>query len=141
MKPGWTYWIVAVVSVLWNLGGAFDYYMTRTGNPDYLAQMTAEQVAYFGDFPFVVGVFWALGVWGALLGSLLLLVRSRFAVWAFAISILGIAVNLLWGLLLAPTPMTELMGPGAAVFSAAIVAVAVLLLAYARKMEARGVLR
>jgi hypothetical protein len=37
--------------------------------------------------------FWALGVWGALAGSMLLLLRSRRAVTAFAASLVGLAVS------------------------------------------------
>ena len=35
----------------------------------------------------------ALGVWAALLGSILLLMRSRYAVWAFALSLVGMVLS------------------------------------------------
>lgn len=141
MKTPWHLWVIGIVSLLWNAGGAYDYVMTRTKNADYLAQMPAEALAYFDNFPFLVGLFWALGVWGAIAGSVLLLMRRKWATWAFIISFIGMLGNLVWGLILSPTPMTELMGPGAAIFSAAIVIVAILLIVYCRRQEANGVLR
>lgn len=36
---------------------------------------------------------WAIGVWGAFLGALLLLARSRHAAAAFALSLLGLAMK------------------------------------------------
>ncbi len=141
MKTPWHLWVIGIVSLLWNAGGAFDYVMTRTGNEDYLAQMPPEAVAYFESFPFWVSLFWALGVWGAIAGSFLLMFRSRFAVPAFVISFIGMIGNLIWGMILSPTPMSDLMGPPAAWFSAAIVVVAVFLIWYSMRMKAASVLR
>lgn len=149
MKTPWHLWIVGAVTLLWNAGGAYDYVMVRTGNPDYLDAMTsqgsAEQaetyLAYLADFPIWVSTCWALGVWGAVLGSALLLLRSRYALHAFSVSFLGMLGNSLWGYFLSPTPMTQMMGSGAVLFSIAIFVVALLLILYARAMSKRGVLR
>ena len=45
---------------------------------------------------------WALGVWLALLGSILLLMRSRWAVWSFGLSLVGAVLSLGYQMLLAP---------------------------------------
>src|SRR3546814_13177448 len=77
-------WAVGVLSLLWNAVGAFDYMMTKLGNADYLSAFTPEQIAYFQGFPLWANIGWAFGVWGSVLGSILLLARSRHAVTAFA---------------------------------------------------------
>ena len=85
-------WIVGLLSLLWNGFGAYDYVMSETRNADYFAMMTtnvAEVVAYLDSFPAWAVACWAVGVWGSVLGSILLLLRSRYAVWAFALSIVG----------------------------------------------------
>ena len=77
-------WIVGVLSLLWNCFGAYDYLMTRMRN------MTISQVsmpgvdpnaalAWIDGMPIYAQVGWGLGVWAALLGSVLLLIRSRYA--------------------------------------------------------------
>src|SRR5687768_11459272 len=76
-------WIVGVIALLWNAFGCLDYILTQTNNADYLAQFTNEQRAYMESFPMWNEAAWAVGVWAALLGSLLLLLRSRWAVTAF----------------------------------------------------------
>jgi hypothetical protein len=91
----WYFWAVAGLSLLWNGFGVYDYLMTQTGNAEYLSQFTPEQRAFFESFPAWMSVFWALGVWGSLAGSILLLLRSRWAVTAFAVSLLGLAVSTL----------------------------------------------
>src|SRR3546814_16425474 len=69
-------WAVGVLSLLWNAVGAFDYMMTKLGNADYLSAFTPEQIAYFQGFPLWANIGWAFGVWGSVLGSILLLARK-----------------------------------------------------------------
>lgn len=90
----WTFWAVAVLSLLWNAFGAFDYTMTNLRDPAYLAQFPPEMMPILDAFPLWAMAAWALGVWGALLGSVLLLIRSRLAAMAFAVSLAGLAVSM-----------------------------------------------
>ena len=83
VKTPWHLWAVGAVALLWNGYGGYDYVMTQTNNAAYLAQFTAEQRAYFDNFPMWMEAVWAIGVWGAVLGSVLLLLRSNWALQAF----------------------------------------------------------
>lgn len=141
MKTRWHLWLVGIVSLLWNAVGAFDYTMTQSRSEWYLAQFTPEQLAYFFSYPAWVVAFWALGVWAAVLGSVLLLLRSRFAAPAFAVSLVGIVVTSVYTFGLAETSMAEVTGSGAIWFSAVIFVVTLALWLYARAMRARGQLR
>lgn len=88
-------WIVGVLSLLWNSFGGYDYTMTRLRNVNYLSQMGDANaiLAYIDAMPMYAQIGWGLGVWGAVLGSILLLMRSRFAVHAFAVSLLGAVLS------------------------------------------------
>lgn len=133
-------WIVGVLATLWNAFGAFDYVMTQTNNEAYLSQFTAEERAFFDSFPAWMEAFWALGVWGALIGSLLLLVRSRYAVHAFGISLVGIVVGMGYQYLGMEAP--ESLTTGAmAIMPWIILVIGIALFVYARNQAARGVLR
>ncbi|WP_077147590.1 hypothetical protein [Sphingopyxis sp. KK2] len=134
-------WIVGGVSLLWNAFGAFDYIMTKTQNAGYLAGMTPEQQAFLFGFPLWANVGWALGVWGSLIGSLLLLARSRHAVAAFAISLLGLAINSTYQFGVRGADLQQLFGIGPMIFTAVIAAIIVAMLLYTRAMAAKGVLR
>jgi len=46
---------------------------TKTHNASYLAAMTPAQRTWLAGYPVWMEAAWALGVWGALLGSILLL--------------------------------------------------------------------
>lgn len=141
MKAPWHLWLIGIVSLLWNAMGALDYTMTQTRNESWMGQFTPEQLEYFYGFPTWAVACWALGVWGALLGSVLLLLRSRFSLWAFVISLLGITGTWVYQFAISDTDFGQIAGAGAIWFSAAIVLVAFLLLWYARAMNVRGVLR
>lgn len=136
----WHLWIVGVLAVLWNSVGAFDYLMTETRNTNYLSSFSAEQLAYFTGLPKWVIATWALGVWGGVAGSLLVLLRWRLAVAAFGVSLAGAAATFVhnYGL---SEGFKVMGGVGAVAFSAVILLVGVALLVYSRSLAARGVLR
>ena len=140
----WHLWAVGVVSLLWNAFGATDYTMSQLRNRDYLGSaaegmgITADQmIAYIDAFPNWLHGFWALGVWGALIGSLLLLFRRRHAVWAFGLSLLGLAVTQFYQ---AFTPQPA-WAESAVVMNIVIWSIATFLLIYAVSMRRKGVLR
>lgn len=141
MKAPWHLWVVGGLSLLWNFGGIYDYLMSQFEVESYLGAMTPEQRAYFDGFPTWAVVFWALGVWGAFVGSVLLLLRSRYAASAFAISLIGLLVNTAQLFASQGAGAVDLMGRGALAFTALLIVVALGLFFYARAMGRKGVLR
>ena len=133
-------WIVGGLATVWNGFGAFDYLMTQTRNAAYLAGFTDPQRVYFESFPMWMEAMWALGVWGGLAGSLLLLARSRFASAAFGVSLAGLAASTVWQYVLS-SPPEDMTGGAIMAMNLAIWAVAIGLLVYAIRMRRRGVLR
>jgi hypothetical protein len=131
-------WIVGVLSLLWNAMGAFDYLATQLELESYMSQFSEEQLAYFYEIPAWAVSGWAFGVWGAVAGSIGLLLRRRWAVWAFAVSVAGMAVSSLYSLVLSEG--AAIMGTGGMIFTAIIWVIAVALLLYARAQATRGVL-
>ncbi|MEJ8563226.1 hypothetical protein QTO30_19765 [Yoonia sp. GPGPB17] len=135
-------WIVGIVSLFWNVGGAMDYVMTRTNAAEYLAAQPPERLTMLKDAPMWFGVAWAVGVWFSVIGSLLLLLRSRFAGAAFALSLIGLIGSSIYTYVIADGgSMVAAAGTAAIVFTIAIPVILVLLWIYARAMTRRGVLR
>ena len=138
-------WIVGILATLWNGFGCYDYLMTRLRNEDYVTSMMpgADPRAIFAwvdAFPIYAQIAWPLGVWGGLAGSILLLLRSRFAVHAFALSLIGAVVGMAYQLFVA-APMP---GPESVIndmMPYIIIAIAAFLLWFASAMRKKGVLR
>lgn len=129
-------WIVGLATLLFNAMGIISYMTTRLG---MLAEMglTPDQIAFMESYPVWVGSFWALGVWGAFAGSLLILLRSRWAIVAMAAALIGLAVVTFYHYVMITVP-ADMQAPA---LDAAIWAVTLFLLVYARRMTAAGVLR
>jgi hypothetical protein len=140
-KTPWHIWVVGGLSLLWNASGAFDYLMAKLEVAAYIEMLSAGEQAYFMSFPLWVNMSWAVAVWASVAGSILVLMRSKYSVAAFAISLIAMLLNMLYGLVLADVKMFEVVESAALAFTAAIVIIAVLLLHYARRMRDRGVLR
>jgi len=137
-RAGWPFWVIGILALLWNAMGAFDYLATKLRLEFYVSNFTPEQMEYFYGIPAWMTAGWALGVWGAFVGSILLLMRKSWAVWSFAISLLGLAVSTLYNFVL--TDGMKIMGTAGAVFTAVIWVIAIFLLVYARRQATRGVL-
>ena len=133
-------WVVGILSLLWNCFGCLDYTMTNLKNASWLAQMTSDQIAWMNGLPAWLTAFWALGVWGGLVGSILLLMRNRYAVWAFGISCIGAVVGLGYQMFMTTMPASMKQGV-MGLMPWIIILITVFLLWYAMAAQKKGVLR
>ena len=138
-------WIVGTLSLLWNAIGCYDYLMTRLRDTDYLTSMMPGTdpnavLAYIDSFPIWAQAGWAFGVWGGLAGAVLLLIRSRYAVWAFALSLIGAILGLGYQIANPGGPAAMHEGAGA-VMPYVIILIAAFQLWYSWSQEKRGVIR
>jgi hypothetical protein len=139
-------WIVGVLSLVWSCFGCYDYLMTRLRDTDYIASAMPgvdpnNDLAWVDAYPHKAQIGWGLGVWMGLAGSILLLIRHRWAVWAYGLSLVGAVLGLGYQIALAP----PLAGAHETAMMKAVpyivILIAVGLFLYARAMEKRGVLR
>ena len=132
-------WVVGVIALLWNAVGALDFVMTQTKNEAYMSSFTPEQLEFFYGFPAWVVAAWAVAVWGGVIGSVLLLLRKRFAVQLFLVSLAAMVITTIHNYVLSDG--FEIIGDTfTLVFTAAIFLAAVALFLYARAMHRRRVL-
>lgn len=139
-------WIVGGLGTLWNGFGAYDYFMTRSRNTDYLASMMPNvdpqaTLDWIDAFPAWASFGWGLGVWMGLLGCVLLLLRNRWSVPVLGLSAIGAILGLGYQIAAAP-PLAGTEGdPMMTIMPWVIIAIALGLLLYARAMAKRGVLK
>lgn len=138
-------WIVGGLATLWGAFGCYDYLMTRMRNTDYLASMMPTvdpqaMLTWIDGFPIWAQFGWGLGVWGGLAGAILLLLRSRWAVWGMGLSLVGAVLGLGYQIAAAP-PLAGADDMLNTIMPYVIIAVAAALFYYARAMEKNGVLR
>ncbi|WP_295187217.1 hypothetical protein [uncultured Brevundimonas sp.] len=142
VKTPWHLWLVGVLSLLWNGFGAFDFIQTTTRGDAYMraAGFDDAMVAYYEAMPGWMYLPWTLGVWGAVIGSVMLLLRRRWAVPAFGLSLVGALISLIYGKLIDPPPPAPPELAAMSWMPIVILLIAVLLFGYAFNMRKRGVL-
>ncbi|MEZ5994671.1 MAG: hypothetical protein R3C25_02865 [Hyphomonadaceae bacterium] len=140
-RTPWHLWAVGILSLLWNSYGCYDYTMTQTGGEAYLRQvgMTDGQIAYFAAMPVWMTAVWAIGVWGALAGSVLLLLRSRWAVTVFVASLAAFVLSLVYAYGLSNGG--DVYGQTGLIMNGVILAACLFFLWYAWRANKQGLLR
>ena len=141
LKTPWHIWLVGLIAVLFNFIGVFDFVMSMAQGAKYQASagMTPDQIAHYQQMPIWMTVVWAVGVFGAFLASILLLLRRQQAFPVFILSLLAFLVSLLYTYVL--TNGGAVMGQQMAIASTVIASLLVIFSGYSWYMTLRGVLR
>lgn len=140
-RTPWHLWLVGIIGLAWNSFGVFDYSMTQIRGEQHLRAfgMTDAQIAYMDAMPAWMTGVWAIGVWGAMLGTILLLLRRRLAAPVFAMSLAGFVMSLIYNYLLSDG--AKIMPESGNIMNLVILAGCLFFLLYARAMAKSGVLR
>ena len=144
-KPPIHLWIVGGIATVYNAFGGYLYWMARSRDASFLKSSAPNAdpqavISYMDGFPIWASLGWGLGVWAALVGSLLLLARSRHAVLVFLLSLVGMALS--FGYQATGPAKPAGMGEGAGQYMPlVIVAIGAALFLYARAIRTKGILR
>jgi hypothetical protein len=139
--PGrpWHLWLIGIIGGLWSSIGALSFMLTQMNVEAVMSRFPPQQRQYFESFPLWAVAFWAIGVFGGVVGCLLLLLKNRLAFHALLASVIGAIVTNLGGLFLLGG--MEVMG-GTSELSLTVFPIifAAFLAYYARAMSKKGVL-
>ena len=135
-KAPWHLWVVGTLSLLWNTSGAYTIMSAQSGA---IMDMDPPEVAYYAaQAPWFVAVT-DLVLISAILAAIALLLRSRWAVHLYGLSIAGIVVTSIYDI--AAGTALLLQDQGWLILSCVTTGLAIAQLAYAVVMRGRGVLR
>jgi len=95
-KIHWAFWVIALLGLLWNASGIFNYMMQM--KPEFVASMPAAHQAIIDGRPAWATGGFAVGVFGGALGCLLLLLKKKIAGPVFMVSLMGIFVTMIHAL-------------------------------------------
>jgi hypothetical protein len=141
VRAPWHLWVVGVIAVLFNAIGVFDFVMSMAQGAKYQASagMTPAQIAYYQQMPGWMTGVWAVGVFGAFLASIFLLMRRKTAFGLFVVSLAAFLVDLLYMYVLSNG--RDVIGRQMATVNVVILALLAFFTWYAGAMGKRGVLR
>ena len=86
-KPPFMFWAVAVVGLLWNLIGCWNYIVQS--NPEAVAQMPDIYRLIVENRPAWATAGFAVSVFAGAVGAILMLLGRKIATGLFALSLLG----------------------------------------------------
>ena len=104
----WSFWLVCILALLWNIGGAINYIMQT--NLEFVSTLPETHRAIIEGRPVWATGGFAIGVFGGAIGCLLLLFKKSQALYIFIISLLGIVVTMLHTINVATTKINFSIG-------------------------------
>jgi hypothetical protein len=133
--PAW-FWIVAVLALCWELMGVTAYLMQVTMTQAEIdAYPQAQRELFAATPPWVFGAF-AIAVFGGLAAAIGLLMRRKWALPLFVVSLLGAVLQFSWVFFAARAH--ETIGPSAVPFPLTIIAIGIALVWFSRFAARRG---
>ena len=131
-----SFWIIAGVALAWNLIGVARYVMQLRLTEEMLAALPEAERALYMNIPTWATSAFAVAVIAGAIGSVLLLMRSVWAVPAFLISLLGVLVQMYHAFAIANA--IAVLGPESALVPTMIIGIGVGLIWYARSAKEKG---
>jgi|COG998Drversion2_1049125.scaffolds.fasta_scaffold56322_2 Ca2+/Na+ antiporter len=92
VKLHWSFWVVCIIGLVWNAGGAVNYLMQT--NMEFVSSMPATHQAIIVGRPIWATGGFAIGVFGGVLGCIFLLLKRRSSINIFLMSLIGIIVTM-----------------------------------------------
>lgn len=132
----WHLWVIGILALLWNGMGALTIIMAQLGR---LPNMDADEVAYYAAQPLWLVIATDVALISAVLAAVALLLRSKLAVWLFAVSVVAIFLTNLYDI--ASSKSRMLVDRGALIMTLVIAGLAILQFLYAFAMKRRLVLK
>lgn len=138
-KPNTLFWVIAVIAVLWNIMGAFQYLSTTLWKEEMLATLTEEQQLVWNALPTWHVAIFAIAVWSGLIASLLLIARKKWSVPLFLLSLIAVIVQMAYWLF--GTDAMEVFGPSTPVMPAIVTVLGLFFYFYSKSAKAKGWLK
>ena len=128
-----SFWIVSGLSLLWNAFGGVLYVMTQRRDPSVMDGTPEAVLRGLETMPVWAVSAYAVGVWASLIGSVLLVLRSRHAGNVFLVSLIGALVSFAYQFSAGMVPSP--------VMPAVIIAIVIFLWWYAKRSAEQGILK
>lgn len=138
-KPATWFWVVSAIALVWNAMGVIAYIAQVTMSAEALQALPENERALYESAPAWATAAFAIAVWGGALGSILLLIRKKWATAVLIISFVGIIVQMIHSFFIANS--IEVYGLGGLVMPLMILIAGAYLIWFSRKSTAKGWLK
>lgn len=130
------FWIIGIVALLWNLMGLGAFFMSLSMSEESLALLSEAQRAEYEATPMWVTVAFGVATIAGTLGCIALLMKKKWAVLIFLISLMAVIVQFAFGVI--GSNAVKEGGATALIMPIVVILIAGGLWYYARNCEAKG---
>ncbi len=92
--PKW-FWVLAVISLLWNIMGILSFFVHTFITDEALAKLPDNERALYSEYTICTTIIFAIATFGGLIGSLGLILKRKWAKIFFIISFLAIVPQMI----------------------------------------------
>lgn len=138
-----SFWIISGLGLLWNLMGCYNWFLeygfwSKPETRVNLGELGEQFGPIYDATPGWVYIIFAIAVVAGVLGSIGLLIRKAWAVKVFLISLIAIVIQ--FSHFLFATDVLKILGGGAAIMPAVVIAIGAFLWYFAKRNAANGIL-
>lgn len=140
VKTPWWFWVVGILFLLLGLVACWGYWTEMTlPDAQYLEAYGAEMAGLRGETPWWSISGYAIGVWGGLAGSILLLLRKKLCLPFFYASFIGAIIGWSWNVI--DVRFRDAMGGAGWGFLIFVLLECIFIIWFARRMVSKGIVR
>ncbi len=136
VKPPTSFWVIAIIALLWNLMGVFQFFSATILLESVVAALPQEQADLYTGMPTWYLVVFGIAVFSGLLACITMLLRKKITIMLFGISLLTVLVS--QGYWLFGTEIMSLLGMTAAVMPLIVIAISIFLYFYNKGAARNG---
>lgn len=134
-KPTPTFWIIGVLALFWNIMGVAAYLGQAYMTDEILSALPEAEQLYYTNVPAWVTATFAIAVFTGFVGSIALLIRKKWAVTLFILSLLAVLLQFVYNFFI--QDYMEL-APSKAIMPIIVIGIAVFLIWYSKKCQEKG---
>jgi hypothetical protein len=135
-KPKTLFWIIAIIALLWNLMGLFQF-IAATFMQDLIAEGISEQeLNLINNVPSWYTVFFGISTIAGFLACVTMLIRKKVTVFLFLLSLIGVLVS--QGYWILGTDAMEVVGNQAIIMPLVVIIISFFLYFYTKSASKKG---
>ena len=99
-KPTALFWTISIIALLWNIMGLLAYLGQAYMTDEALALLPDADQAYYANVPTWVTSAFAIAVLTGCFGSVALILKKRWAMTMFTISLIAVVIQVVYNLII-----------------------------------------
>lgn len=136
IKPPKSFWVIAVLALLWNLMGVVQFFLATFMLETMTETLPENQANLYSNIPTWYTIIFAIAVFAGLLGCITMLLRRKITVALFGISLLAVLVA--QGYWILGTDVLEVIGKTSVIMPLIVIAISIFLYFYSKGASKHG---